>query len=451
MSVIHKRAVPYLILYIFLYLYHLVITLYPGDDIKYSQLSNSYTLLDWLSYRYFNWSGRMFPDALAYLLLDNEVWLWRLLNPLVLIILSYSIIRLIKKNVSFKDVIVAFLLVGFFAQNVLSSGVFWITGSLNYLWPITFAVIAMIPFADRVFKNESIENKVSFYIYLILGFLSSFGNEQVALCMSCFSVISLIYLYIRNKIIDKKLIIISGIILLGTSILLLAPGNQIRWVKEVNFWFPGFDHLSIKDHFYIGIIWMYGELFNDMKYLVLLLSFIVILISFKHPLLQKNWLSMIFTILFGAIIYLHITGYYFENLYNFSYIKEFRLTESLFTMKIDLQFFIALLPYIFWTVYSLLLMYLILKISKNKIFMFLCIAASVATLGVMFFSPTIYGSGNRVLTVASVIISIIVCQLIINNKLNQNRGLVLIIGSFSIINLVICYYKWSLTGFNPFL
>jgi hypothetical protein len=446
-----KAYYPILILFSLLYLFHFLVGMFPGDDIKFSKASEMYSLAEWLKLRYLTWSGRLMPDAAVYVFLDDLIWLWRILNPLMIILLGYSMIRILKKEVSQWEVIFAVVLLGYFADNILSSGVFWITGSMNYLWPIALGMASMIPFADKVFRKLSMK-RGHVFIYGISGFMAAIGNEQAALCISSFAVLSLIAVYLKEKKVELPYLLLTGLYITGTCILLFAPGNEIRWVKESAYWYPSFPSLTIKDHLYIGTIWAYEQLFRDMRFLLLLLSGITIAHSYRNSRLREGIALKLFILFFGIVLSFHIMGRGLEVIYNFSAIKNLRVTESVLSFwEINSSVAFAFLPYLFWTIYLMLLSYLLIRESKNPFFMLFSLLAIGGTLFVIFFSPTIYGSGNRVLTVASVLFTLISIYKIDSLGLLRSKKLIMLIAIFPFANLSLIFFKWFTSGFHPFL
>ncbi|WP_251551939.1 DUF6056 family protein [Neobacillus muris] len=447
-----EKIWKYLILYFFLYAYHFIVEKFPGDDEYFSKISNQKTIIEWLYSRYMDWSSRIFPDAMAYLLLDHKVWLWRLFNPLLLIFLAAAMARIWKRKITLLEILAVLSILGFFAQNVLSSGVFWITGSMNYLWPITLGLLVMVPFADKIFRNLSLNNNFLFTLYLLLASLASVGNEQVSLCISCFAILSHIVLLAKKQSLDRKLLAMTIVMILGTSIMLLAPGNEERWIQEAAYWYPGFENLTLKEHLYLGTIWAFGKIFYDMRFLVFLGSFITIITCFQSEQLKNHFIFKIFTISFTGIIIINLTGLGQEWLISFTNIKDFDFSANLLSFyKMNKPFILALFPYIFWIIYSLMLGYLMIKSTKYKIFVSICLLAFIATLAVMFFSPTIYGSGNRVLTAGSVILGLVIAGELLEKNWIRNPFYLSILACFPIMNLGYMLLKWMRDGFNPFL
>jgi hypothetical protein len=446
------KWINYILIFLVLYLYHFVIAKAPGDDYKFSKVSQGASMAHWLYSRYNEWSGRLFPDAMLYLLLAHNVWLWRLINPLMIMLLAYCVIRIWRKEIRIIDFLVSLAVIGYFAQSILSSGVFWITGSMNYLWPITLGLVAMIPYADKVFTDTFNFKNSYFVICLICGLLAAIGNEQAALCISCFAVLSHIAVFIQKKAQDKRLLFLTLAIVAGTCIQLLAPGNKVRYVAEAAYWYPGFENFSLREHFYLGTIWAFGKLFDDMKYLILILSIITVIIYFKNKTVRNNWVFKIFIFVFGVIIISHFTGKGLGVLYNFSEIKNFDFSASLTSLEaLKRPFLFAFFPYVFWTLYSCLLIYLLVNTSNHKFFVLSCLFAAVATLVVMFFSPTIYASRERTLTVASVLLGMVMIGKIVEGNLINRLFYLCIFAFFPIINFAIMFYKWHSGGFTPFL
>ncbi|TWE01065.1 hypothetical protein FB550_106117 [Neobacillus bataviensis] len=441
----------FVIVYFLLYFFHFVVKKFPGDDFIFSKATQNSTLMHWLFNRYFNWSARIFPDTMVYYFLAHRVWLWRLINPIILMLLCFSVVRIWRKKVTLLEFLIVLAILGYFAQNILSSGVFWITGSMYYLWPITLGLIAMIPYADKVFRDCALQNKYMFLLYFVSGFFASIGNEQVSLCLSCFAILTHVTLVFQKKEQDKKLLLMTGFMIIGTLIMILSPGNKVRSVAETAYWYPTFGELSLKDHFYIGTIWGFKKIFSDMKSILYLLSVITLITYFKNEGFKRNIIFRLFTLIFVIVLILQLEGIAQGFLHNFEEIRKFNFSATLLSLHLTKAFLIAVFPYFFWTVYSVMLVYLLLQNTKFKTFTLFGFLAVIGTLMVMFFSPTIYGSGNRVLTVGSVILTVIIMGKIIENRLISNLFFLCIIWCFPLINLSYMMYRWLVHGFTPFL
>jgi hypothetical protein len=429
-----------LIIFFIMYIFQLKINIVNGsDDSWFADISKHQPYLKWIISRYDTWSGRLFPDSMLYALLNHYVWLWRILSTVFLFLLPIFIVKILKKDVDRKDLVLCIFILGYISNDVLNTGFFWITGSINYLWPIALGLIAMFPFANRIFNYNVKVTPTLYTVFLISGFIASISNEQVALCMSAFSLLTILLIFIKRKQIAINLIPIAFVILVGTCILLFAPGNKVRWVAEVSRWFPGYDQLSLLDKAHLGIIWLYQQLFVELRNLILLLSLVTFAIYYKTNDIKKFpfYTFSILLFLFISSLLISKTGDLF---YNFQLINQYQFSHNLIHFwRADWGFVHAIFPYIFWTGFSSLLVYLILAKTEQKVFVFLCLAAALSTFALLFFSPTIYASGTRTLTVGSVLLSIVIVKLIFEFDLVKNKLSLLLLGCLPLLNLLQIY------------
>lgn len=110
---------------------------------------------------------------------------------------------------------------------------YWLSGSVEYLWPTIFAIIA---FAFAFEKKQTTGGRV---ISFVMAFLVGAGSEVVATLLLGGLFLPLVYLAItKNKLFSRLVIIFLGASL-SFLIMFLAPGNAIR-IKG-----PGSDEMSI--------------------------------------------------------------------------------------------------------------------------------------------------------------------------------------------------------------
>ncbi|QGG58193.1 DUF6056 family protein [Paenibacillus sp. B01] len=446
--VLNKKSLLYIsLIYVALLAIHLQITLSDGsDDIHFANIEGS--LFEWIAYRYQNWSSRLFSETLFYLILGHGVWFWKLFNPLIIFLLSYAMIRLLKKEVDLKDFLLSLTLIGFLSKPILSSSFFWITGSLVYLWPITIGLFVLIPYSDHLFRGEAKLSFKKFLLFLFLVAMSCLSNEQMILCVTAFAVLTHISRAIEKKKQDKYLLVLTSAMVIGLIFVLTAPGNDLRFASEVKSWYPGFDDLSLKDHVYVGVIWMYDKLFNQMNILITFTSAVIIWILFKNGWYEKkNILPYIFLVLFSINIAMSLTEFYGYLFRDFNQIKNFNFLHTTFdASEWNIKFFSALIPYIFWSLYLILLMILSIKVSHKKVLSFFLFMSAISAMAVMFFSPTIFVSGNRVLTVSAIIILFLNIKMIKENGLDFPKPMFLLISVFSVVNLIELVMWWNKDG-----
>ncbi|UOY91342.1 DUF6056 family protein [Ectobacillus sp. JY-23] len=444
------RWIPIVLLYIILVVYHQVVYLVPGDDLNFLKLTQQYSLPGYVYMRYYDWSGRAFSEALEYITLNIPLIIWYILNPLFLMGLAYGLVRIWKEKVDILAFFAAFAMIGYFAQSTLSAAFFWVTGTQFYLWPLTLGLFAITPYADKVLRGREDWDNRYFVLCVILGVCASMGTEQISLCMTAFAVLSHVAILIQRKKQSKRLLLFTALMAMGTSILVFSPGNKVRTIEEAAYWYPGFNELSIRDHFYIGFSWAFERVFIDMKFIVLLLTIVVLVAYMRKETKKGIWTAYTLILLVSISVYAQMSKVGTRELYMFNEIKKFDISANILALN-DQAFLIALLPYIFWIAYGLLLLYVMMQVTRSRFFVLVCVLAAACCLIVMFFSPTIYGSGNRSLAVSSVLLSLVTIGILIENQLIRTSMAVYFIGLFALLNFAHMYSKWFRDGFNSFL
>ena len=135
----HKQRTIFLwcTLIFIVFLYQLRFNFIEGsDDSWFALIKDKYSLADYLSLRYNTWSSRIFPETMLYYIFHIPINLWRMLNTSFIFLLATSIVRIFKGEIKIYNVVVVIILFGYSSFDVINSGFFWMTGSVNYLWPL---------------------------------------------------------------------------------------------------------------------------------------------------------------------------------------------------------------------------------------------------------------------------------------------------------------------------
>ncbi|SDS95114.1 hypothetical protein SAMN05444162_2681 [Paenibacillaceae bacterium GAS479] len=442
-----RKYIYLLIPLFFLYLLHQTINIAQGsDDVFFSSVKEPFW--DWIRIRYDTWTSRLFSETLFYFILGYGVNIWRFLNPLFIILLAYLVVRVLKKTVDTKDVFFSLIIIGCFSKSILSASFFWITGSLVYLWPITIALVTAIPYADKLFRDEDTVNDRNYFLFFILSILVCLSNEQATFCLLAFSLIFHIKMFLDKRKQDIRLISLSIVYTLGTAFIITSPGNKLRKVSEIQTWFPEFSQLSLKEHLYIGFIWIFDKIFNEMLVLIMIISVLLMFIGFKHRGGEgESKLLIAFSAMFIVILSVKISVFNPKVLSDFTNIKNFNFFETILSpAQWTKAFFQALIPYLFWSFYVMIMATLVYRCVKHKIFILFLMLAAFAAMAIMFFSPTIYASGNRILAVSAVILTLIIVKIKNDQDIEFSKPILLILAVFPVINILELGFWWTENG-----
>lgn len=253
-----KKYSPLIIFVGLMLLLHLIMG-FNGDDIKYAKILNNQTLIDYVSFRYYNWSSRLIIDSVLAVLARQNMIIWKILDIIIYTFGVYYIIKLVNKNYSKKITYLGILLVLMYPfYEMASAG--WISTTLNYSWCLAFGMISFIPLI-----YESQGEKINKYVYIIsfLALLYATNQEQSSALIFGFNLLYLLYSMINNKKINK-FNLLATIIAAGSLIFVFTcPGCSIRFAHEVSYWYPEFTNFTILQKSYLGLTTTFGNLIEQ--------------------------------------------------------------------------------------------------------------------------------------------------------------------------------------------
>lgn len=406
-DIVKSEKLPFLVLFFSMIILHRFIIM-ASDDLWFAQVAPRYDFTNYISWRYMTWTGRVSVESVLYYIFIDSGRLWRLINPIFITLFTFSISRIIigRSNLDQEKsrMLNWFICLGwlYISKEVLNESVFWITGSINYLWTMTMAILALIPYRDALMKEDNGKFNI---LFIIFAFFAAMGQEQVALILGSFSIISIIHLFMRDKRVNKYLLIQTAFIFIGAAVLFLAPGNIARVHSETNTWLPNYSFYTKWEFAFYGIQWFLDCLINHSRLIFLLLLSTVGIISYKKYNGLRNGVfpliplmgSVLLTI---AVVFLDTKQ--FINLVHFPAIYNSfgnRIQNLLFNF--DSTFILnnfRTIKYILWPVLLLLIPFYLIAIFEfgfKSVYTVLIYLAGISSAVVIFISPTIYASGYR--------------------------------------------------------
>lgn len=424
------------------------------DVIILDQVKGHPNVIDWVIYRYNTWGGRFGAEFLIYTFGKLSVLYFQIASIIfyfVSSILLFSYYKLFNKKQSKNDYLMltlAFVLPYLFNYNVLISGGICIAGSINYAWIVSIGLISFYPIvyflANKTFPKWLIN--IACIICLIIA---SSGEEQIGALLVGFSFVILIYyLYLlktKQQDLSKKnitLLTLFFVISLASLIIdLKSPGNKIRMASEVARWRPDFYTTPILDHIQYCYRWFLEAVINHSGFLfegiIACCTFLLIKMK-KINLFEK----ILICILALSLIAFTLRGYYSINI-----LFNFYATWKVHIPSIPLKFMpIIWIPTI---IACIIAPYVILK-NRKGLFTSIVILSGFLSAAIMCLSPTMYGSGWRIIYVPSIMFGIaleILISDIISIKSKYNKpifiGLVMLFSiSFLYIFVRLIFGRW---------
>lgn len=456
-----SSIIPYIVIFCMAFAVFAKVSITPGDDEWFYNALNLVgdgTYIGYLKFRFFNWTGRIVVESIMVPMLQMNPWIWRVLNSLIILVMTYGIYNLIpvrqieKLKENQKNIIKILIGIGAFAFNiyVFFAGIRWMTGSFNYIWPMSLGIIAILPFKRILFEEEF--DKKLFVIYFIITILAS-NSEQVSLVILCFGIITNIVIYLLQKKVNVVLIAYNIFMVINTVVLFVAPGNYVRTKIEAANNYPGWEHVSIFEKLLRGINLLTNHLVNNAAIFMLIIAvtlFILIKNNCKKTLVKV--MATVTLIVFSIVPLISVSEYLLNKIFKVNIDLTIRIRNALEYSDInsikfsELTKFVPTFIALAFIMIIAVLMILAVKCIKEKYMITILYLASLAASVSICMSPTMYVSGQRVFLVTDVLLLIISTLLsvkLVEDKLYKNIVYIITI----ILFIAIAIIRWMYWAF----
>lgn len=226
-----QNKVIYIVSLIFLLIliYTHLNTFLANDDLPYSflyrgndRITSLGQVLQHQLADYKDINARFFVHCVLQIMLIFGKNLWAFINPLMIVMSLILIIKIVKLKVPKVNNLVSILLalIGFLLLFNYKEYIYWVAGSVNYVWVLTLLLIFLYLYFRYGFSKYKIIN--------ILGIALLCAIHE---CTMVFTIVFIVGNFILNSIKNKKidyqyLFYFMGF--LGSLFLLLSPASKIR-------------------------------------------------------------------------------------------------------------------------------------------------------------------------------------------------------------------------------
>lgn len=388
-----------------------------GDDVFFYQQSRSRGFFEYLGWRYETWVGRMAGEAMVYVAFRHNLWLWRIVNALMLVLLPMGILKLAEKAAKlpeggltrwyeripaaletgrFELSTVVMAVAGYFlmAATTLGYAAVWMNGSIFYTWSFTCGIWALLPVADLVFETGKFRRAQLIYS-IPCAVIASMSIEQMGAVLLAFEVLGVLFLLWKERKIQWEMLIQTAVTIIAFTMLFLAPGNELRVASEVSNWMPQYHDLTLGEHLFITVQWLLSSFANENKLFLCALWILGILLLLQRKDKKKqDILWMASAAVFTAAALLPFAGVTVLSDVGMD-IGDIMLTVEKVPAAADLtgQNIAALL---WWTAALVFTFCYLWKVSGFQVTLLLTYLAGIASEAILYCSPTMYASGARV-------------------------------------------------------
>ncbi len=426
-----------------------------GDDSFFLQYCGSMGFLEYLTWRYETWTGRMISEGLMHIFFNHDLWLWRIVNAGMISALPISLIFIKKKitdNIEIVDLWFALLFYLLIDIKTLGYSCIWITGSMNYLWPAVCGLAALFTIASEVFREEDEEligrndgrQKWIYAISIPCAIIAGMSSEQMGAVILAFSVIGIgIKLWQRQKLGGGMLmqaVATAGAFALSS----FAPGNALRVAASVEIYMPEFHSLSLGERFFLLIQWLISSFANENAMLltaIWLAGGFLLLERLKRERLASGKAFLTKCYLAGCAIFAFIAV---MGKAGVKTVCDIGLDLSKLTGKVEVvpraadMTMVQWMVLIWWSIALVFTFFLLWELTDRKIVILLTYLGAIACEVILILSPTIYSSGERVFFVTGILLmGILLLLLDILQKEKLERMYIAGVTGLAVLNLLI--------------
>jgi hypothetical protein len=454
-------ALPFLVLFIFMLAINWRVTYYPdNDDAYYLAMTRDKSIGEFISFRYSNWTGRLFAEVLHYGIFSAPIIYWKFLNTGMIVLLAFSWAILLFgwgfwRRLDRASVLTLWLFcaaLGWISHPVLVAAVFWVTGSLDYLWPLVLATFALIPFVERAIHAYDQEKTLPVWLYPLsglAGICACLGVEQAAVMLIGISALCVLYLAYRERRLDVRLGGLLTVFILASVFSASSPGNFVRYQESLEE-IPGFAAYSFQKRIYMIVSWILESVFYRSRMLTIFLMGLILGLSGQLPGSRLRWLRVLMA---AFTVLLAVTA---TNWFDFNKPGGETLTQVLFTFQTpevmlkdlaqnglySVRFWLNQVPLLIWgsaLIVTVILLYHI-RSQPSQYTGLVLVAVLGIGLGELFLvslSPTIYASGPRTVFAFNLIQIFLIAILFKRVSKTLSAPVVAFLFLFPVVNLLL--------------
>lgn len=268
-----------------------------GDDAAFFGYLQHSSLTAFLKQRYMTWSSRVVIETVLSVITHFSI-LWKLLNAVMMFIVILIPYKFILETENESRNIQTFLFSAslfFLLPMEMFYETGWMATTTNYLWILAAGEVALIP---TLMKLKNIDGPINKWVYGLSAFALVYAANQeqmVVILLLLFIGAMGIMLFQHRSVkweILQLFITISSFI-----IIILAPGNKVRKVQEIQHWLPQFGKLSLVRKVELGYSSTLSHFFFNFDLLTILLLVMILVVFWKKSADYKATISNVSLVL----------------------------------------------------------------------------------------------------------------------------------------------------------
>ncbi len=404
-----------------------------GDDAFFLEYCSSMGLVEYLRWRYAEWTGRMVSEAIMHIFFNMDLWVWRVVNAGMLVALPVALASLKKRVVPdgaelseddrnrslLVSLIMAILFYAFLDIKAFGYSAIWITGSMNYLWPMVCGVVTLAVVAQVAFDVAN-ENKVPAWKFVagaMCAIIAAMSSEQMGAVLLAFEIICITEKMWKKYAVGTGMWTMTVATVGAFLVSSLSPGNELRIAMAVEHNMPQFETLSFGERFFLLVQWLVSSFANENAVFLIAIWLVGILLlacKVKHgnlndkSALRAKW-YLVGSLVFGIVALTGKCGVTIVNDIGINLAELAGLVEQV-PLALDMSG-AQWMALVWWLLAMAFTLFFLREVSERKWLLLFTYMGAVACEVILIFSPTIYSSGERVFFLTGLMLMFIVMVL----------------------------------------
>lgn len=395
-----------------------------GDDAFFDHYVHTMSYLDYIQARYMTWTGRIGGESLVYLVFTLGIWAWRVVNAFMVAAVPMLLLMITGLRVDWRTLTLA--CAGYLFMDIITCGhaAVWVNGSIFYTWSLVCTLLCIY----FNLKGASLRAREGGAVLFPLIFFAASSIEQIGFALLAFFAFTIAYRLWKKEPLPPLLIAQTCFLVAVLAVVLMAPGNSVRVAQETEQWFPAFAVMPFAERAFISVQWLLSSLANEGK---LFLVFIWIGCLLTAP--QKSKAVTALTAVFTAVALLPFARINVLADTGINYIDP-AVPPAVFPSAAHATA-LNIVSMAWWAVAGTFTFYTLKRsMGLTGVALF---AVALLCEAMMFFSPTIYASGERVFYVTDWIL--LAAILLLFSKIPTERAKNAFVASalgFAVLNLL---------------
>lgn len=402
-----------------------------GDDTFFLEYCGNMGFFEYLGWRYKTWTGRMASEALMHIFFNMDLWVWRIVNAGMMAALPVGLNALKSRVVLTKGEKTLqsesdrnrslFIGIGmavwvYLLLDIKAFGysAIWVTGSMNYLWPVVCGIVALYVVAESAFGETAVsraEKKVSGHSYIsipvyiiasVCAVIATMSSEQMGAVLLAFELICIAEKIWKKKSLRTGIVILTVVTVGAFALSFLSPGNDLRIVAAIEYNMPQFETLTIGERGFLLMQWLVSSFANENAVFLMALWLAGGLLlwselkcgSMTGKERQKKKCYLAGSILFFIVAMAGKCGMRRLNDIGIN-LAELTGCVDRVPQAADMST-VQWVALVWWILALVFTLFFLWNVSNGRYLLLLTYLGAVAGEVIMIFSPTIYSSGERV-------------------------------------------------------